>query len=796
VPTEDPDAAASSPSWFARTWERARRPEDLIGRTRWLFAVCLGVGLVLVLITAATQIGGTVEPLVFLPGAVLAVSWTRRYVTGRTPLGWDVVECLGLLGLASAFTDPTTALRIAVPCAWFRAVYGSSTPRAVLYTAGGLTAIIGAFPLRASLGLPVTTTTLSVSVGVVPVALLTTVVAHHLTVGLVSREQSQRRDAALARLSADLLAPDLLREGDRGAIRDRAWATVTLVCEATPGLCALGALERPDRLEVTRHAGPIEAAPASLPFAVLPDRPPPLGGAAPAADPTALTDHARGRWLVLPVPGRPDGWLLLGAPREVPPDAVVAVSSLLANVALAVRTSAAHRTLATRAHTDELSGLANRSAFFAALAERLARHDDQPGQSCPVVLFLDLDDFKRVNDGLGHAAGDELLRILGARIRRAVRSVDLCARLGGDEFAVLVDDDSRGEMVAERLVQVVASPVDLGGRHTQVGVSIGLASASPGTTVEQLVQQADTAMYAAKAKGKNRVQVFEAGLLQADAQVALESELRTAVDTGQFVVHYQPVIALDDGRPVAVEALVRWAHPTRGLLLPDAFVATAERTGAIRGMGTHVLRLACADVAALDAVSAEPLAMHVNLSAAQLTDPDFLPGVRACLADHDLAPHRLVFEITESVVLDTPAVRDGLDELTDDIGVTLAIDDFGTGYSALTTLRTLPLDLVKIDRSFVAGCPTNTADRTVVEAVVHMARQLGLSTVAEGVERPEQQEVLRAVGVGAAQGFLHLRPAPLDELIRWLRSRSRPATPELAGSVTPLRGARTGAAAG
>ena len=202
-----------------------------------------------------------------------------------------------------------------------------------------------------------------------------------------------------------------------------------------------------------------------------------------------------------------------------------------------------------------------------------------------------------------------------------------------------------------------------------------------------------------------------------------------------------------------------------------------------------MLRLACADVVALDAVTAEPLALHVNLSAAQLTDPDFLPGVRACLADHDLAPHRLVFEITESVVLDSPTVREALDALTHDIGVTLAIDDFGTGYSALTTLRTLPLDLVKIDRSFVAGCPTNTADRTVVEAVVHMARQLGLRTVAEGVERPEQQEFLRAVGVGAAQGYLHLRPAPLDELTGWLRARARPTVP---ASVTPLRGSRTG----
>lgn len=470
----------------------------------------------------------------------------------------------------------------------------------------------------------------------------------------------------------------------------------------------------------------------------------------------------------------------------MPPDAVVALTSLLATIALAVRTSLAHRTLAVRAHTDELSGLANRTAFFGALTERLARHDDAvPG---PAVLFLDLDDFKIVNDGLGHAAGDELLRILGARIRRAVRSEDLCARLGGDEFAVLVDDAVRGELVAERLVRVVASPVDLDGRHAHVGVSIGLAPATPGTTVEQLVQRADIAMYAAKARGKNRVQLFEAGLLQADAQAALEADLRTAAEAGQIVVHYQPVVALDDGRPTAVEALVRWNHPTRGLLRPDAFVAAAERTGAIRGIGAFVLRRACADLATLDAVTSEPLTVHVNLSAAQLSDPEFLPTVRVCLERSGIAPRRLVLEVTESVVLDTPAVRAGLDELTGDLGVTLAIDDFGTGYSALTTLRTLPLDLVKIDRSFVAGCPTNTADRTVVEAVVHMARQLGLGTVAEGVERPEQQEFLRAVGVDAAQGFLHLRPAPVHEVADWLRARSRTPEPTAGGTVTRLRG--------
>jgi diguanylate cyclase (GGDEF)-like protein len=794
VPSEDRDATAPPSAGLARTWVWARRPEDLVGRTRWLFGVCCLVGLVATLAAFTLEAEGPPPSLPLVAGAavVLVTSWVRRYRTGRTSVVWDVLEAVAVFALAASSGDPAGAMRVGFPAIWFRAVYGSSTGRALLYTLALQTAVVAAFPVRDAFDLSSLPNTFPVALGTTPVALVTAVVAHHLTVGLVSREQAQRRDAALAKLSADLLAPDLLDEGDRGAIRDRGWITVAAICEATPGLCAIVVIQRPDRLEVTRRAGPLTDLPATLPLAVLPTRPPPVGRSGPVADPTALAAHGPGRWLVLAMPERPDSWLLLGAPREVPPDAVVVLTSLLATVALAVRTSLAHRTLATRAHTDSLSGLANRTAFVTALTERLARHGHEPTRPGPAVLFLDLDDFKTVNDGLGHAAGDELLRILGARIRRAVRAEDLCARLGGDEFAVLVDDDTQGEAIAERLVAVIASPVDLGGRYTQVGVSIGLACATADATVEQLVQRADIAMYAAKAKGKNRVQVFEAGLLQTDAQAALEAELATAIATGQFVVHYQPVVALDDGRPIALEALVRWEHPTRGLLHPADFVAAAERTGAIRGIGTLVLRLVCADVPALDAVTDEPLALHANLSAAQLTDPEFLSGVRACLAEHDVAPHRVVFEITESVVLDTPAVRAALDELTGDLGVSLAIDDFGTGYSSLTTLRTLPLDLVKIDRSFVAGCPANTADRTVVEAVVHMARQLGLSTVAEGVERTEQQDFLRAVGVDAAQGFLHLRPAPLDEVTGWLRARARTADPGPTASVTPLRSARTG----
>jgi len=293
------------------------------------------------------------------------------------------------------------------------------------------------------------------------------------------------------------------------------------------------------------------------------------------------------------------------------------------------------------------------------------------------VLFLDLDDFKTVNDGLGHAAGDELLRHIAARLRTAVRTGDLCVRLGGDEFAVLLHhagrtsqgaQGSRGpqdvaDVIAQRLVELVAAPVTLMGRVARVGASIGLVRTWPDSSAEQLVERADIAMYAAKAKGKNRVQTFDPSLLQADVQAAFEAELAAAADAGRLVVHYQPILSVLDGRCTAVEALVRWQHPSRGLLPPNEFVGPAERTGAIIGIGAAVLRQACIDATHWPDDHGVPLRMHVNVSAAQLTDPAFVDTVRGYLTEFAFAPQQLALEVTETMVLGSAAVRSSLGAL-------------------------------------------------------------------------------------------------------------------------------------
>ena len=316
-----------------------------------------------------------------------------------------------------------------------------------------------------------------------------------------------------------------------------------------------------------------------------------------------------------------------------------------------------------------------------------------------------------------------------------------------------------------------------------VGASVGVATATSETDLEQLIHRADVAMYAAKANGKARIQVFEPGLLQVDSsQVSFERQLAAAADNGELVVHYQPVLSLPDGRCTAVEALVRWRHPERGLLYPDSFIETAERIGAIRDIGAYVLRRACADAAAWrDAHPSSPLAIHVNVSALQLDDEGFIDSVTRCLSDFNLPPDQLVLEVTETVVISSPVAIDRLNTLAAH-GVTIAIDDFGTGYSALTTLRSLPAQIVKIDKSFVAGSTENAEDRAVIEAVVKMATQMGMRTIAEGVERLDQQTFLESIGADAVQGYLYLRPTTAEEFGAWLGahlaglSRTRPTS--------------------
>jgi diguanylate cyclase (GGDEF)-like protein len=771
--------AASSP------WRRARRPlerpTEPVEHTRWLFFV---IALVSLLLTAPGALVGAGTPNLILLAVsclVLAVSWTHRYRSRAASPALDVVDILAATAFALACPIPAVAYGVIFPAMWCRVMYGR-TWRVGAYAVG-----LGAALVTANLAWGLVpghadTTDAGPVLGALPVLGLTFIGARHLALGMLAREQTRGRDSALLALGTGLLGLT-----DPKAIRDQGWRAVEEICRMTPGLrvAAITDDEEEGFLRVVARAGDFDRDLATLPRDLLP-----VGGAPNEIQEVArpgLLGEAAGftrQWLRMPLPAFPrhstlfpGHSMLLGAPDTVPAEAVTALQSLNNQVALALRSSQAHRDLEAQALTDALTGLANRAAFTSALDEATR---DATGRTW--VLFLDLDDFKVVNDRFGHVAGDELLRHVAARMLGALRDQDLCARLGGDEFGVLLRDAGEDEarQISQRLVELLSAPVTLEGRLAQVGASVGLACPQPGATGTEMVQQADIAMYAAKAAGKNRVQAFSPTLLDVTATSALEAELRQAVDDGQFVVHYQPIVSTTDGHCLAVEALVRWAHPTRGLLSPAEFLDVAEHTRVIIPIGEQVLRQACADAATWQDGD-RTVALHVNASPSQLAHPRFVTVVRECLAEHALAPKQLIIEITESTVLDSPTVQMTVDVLAG-LGVGIAVDDFGTGYSALTTLRTLPVDVVKIDKSFVAGAATEVADQAVIEAIAQMADRLGLQTVAEGVEYIEQQEFIQRAGITAVQGYLHQQPVPAEEFAAWL-GRERSAQPPIGSRV-------------
>ena len=758
------------------------RPTDPVEHTRWVFLLLALCSLVL---TAPGAVVGTTagDGVLFAASCLtLAVSWTRRYRARAASLITDVVDVTAVAVLALSCALPATAYGVALPALWFRVMYGRQWQAAGRYAAGlgaGLVAAALSWGVLPGHGYDAHT---AVVLGALPVLGLSFAGGRHVAGSMLQQEQTRGRDSALRELGTGLLGLT-----DPQAISETGWAGVEEICRMTPGLRALAVAvdDEAGVLRVVATAGDFHRRPDVLPRGLVPAGEP-SGGVEEVVSPGLLGEAAgfSRHWLRMPLPAFPDHRahfpghsMLLGAPDGVSAEAVTAMQSLHNQVALSLRSSQAHRDLETQARTDALTGLANRTAFTAALDEVV-----RSGTERAWLLFLDLDDFKVVNDGLGHAAGDRLLQHVTSRMMRALRETDLCARLGGDEFAVLLRDAAEPEArgIAQRLVELLSAPVRLDGRFAQVGASVGLAWLEPGTTATSAVQRADIAMYAAKAAGKNQVHAFTEDLLDLDGTAALEAELRQAVLDEQFVVHYQPIVSTADGRCTAVEALVRWQHPVRGLLLPGEFLDLAERTGIVTAIGEQVMRRACADAAAWRD-GGRPVALHVNASPSHLAHPRFVTLVRDCLARHALAPKQLVVEITESTVLDAPAVRRTLDVLAA-VGVGIAVDDFGTGYSALTTLRTLPVDVVKIDKSFVAGAATEVADQAVLEAIAQMAGRLGLETVAEGVECPEQEEFVRRAGITAVQGHLYHPPAPAGVLAAWLAQRS--AARSLSGSRT------------
>ena len=413
-----------------------------------------------------------------------------------------------------------------------------------------------------------------------------------------------------------------------------------------------------------------------------------------------------------------------------------------------------------QAFHDSLTGLSNRALFNDRVEHALGRRDDAPG---PVVLLLDLDRFKLVNDSLGHAVGDELLMAVAQRLQEAVRSSDTVARLGGDEFAVLLEQcwPMRAERHAARLLEAVAQPLLLSGKHVDVTGSIGIAAGEPGLSAGELLRNADMAMYRAKAAGGGCFRMFEPEMhIDAVRELEVTAALRAAIDDERFVLHYQPVVDTDSGSVVSMEALVRWRRGD-GLVAPADFIPALESSGLIVGLGEWILRRACLDAMSWPA----HLHVNVNLSGRQLLDADLVRQVSSALRESGLAPERLMLEITESVLMHNTA--DSMQRLTElrALGVGLAIDDFGTGYSSLSYLREFRVDQLKIDRSFIDTITDDPASVSLVATIVQLARSLSLTTVAEGVETREQYAMLRELGCDRVQGYFFARPAPAGDVV-------------------------------
>ncbi len=444
--------------------------------------------------------------------------------------------------------------------------------------------------------------------------------------------------------------------------------------------------------------------------------------------------------------------------------------------AMADAIAGSQRTLTRQANHDPLTGLANRAAFRSRLEAAFAGPDRRGGTQA--VLFVDLDDFKDVNDTLGHAAGDELLVAVAARLEDAVRPGDLVARLGGDEFALFLDgipDPSVALSVAERAVGSLAAPVEVAGTWVQVGASVGLAMRHADSEPESIMREADVAMYTAKGRGKNRVERYDATLNDAVVEhQALKLDLAGVAERGELVIDYQPLVDLTDGSLVGVEALVRWQHPTRGLLPPSAFIDLAEQTGAIVAIGAWVLDTAAQQVVRWQCRYRRPeLTLSVNVSVCQLEDPGFVGAVADVLGRSGLDPTRLILEVTESVLADPAGAAAGCLQALRRLGVQVALDDFGTGYSSIGYLRQLPLDILKIDRSFVSGEQANLPGDVLLEAIVGLAQRLGLAVIPEGIEEPDQLSRLQGLGCQTGQGFLLSRPvaaAGIDRLLATPRS--------------------------
>jgi diguanylate cyclase (GGDEF)-like protein len=491
-------------------------------------------------------------------------------------------------------------------------------------------------------------------------------------------------------------------------------------------------------------------------------------------DAEGLEALAQVRTVALDVPiivltGRSDEVLAVQAVHEGAQDYLIKgqvdARLLSRSINYAIERKRAEVELAHQAMHDALTALPNRALFYDRLGQalnRVGRHS-----TAAAVLFLDLDRFKLINDSLGHGAGDKLLVAVAERLSNVLRGGDTAARFGGDEFVILCEDVS-GELqaiaIAERIAAELDAPFTVGGDEVFMRTSVGIALATePGARPEALIRDADAAMYRAKERGGGVYEVFDDQMRErAVRRMETENALHRALDRGEFVMHYQPIVQMATGALHGVEALARWEHPQRGLVMPGEFIEAAEETGLIITLGAWAFEAACRQSAAWGG----PTMMSVNLSARQCGHPDLVATFGEILRRTGADPASVCLEITETALMEDVDTSTATLSALKELGLTLALDDFGTGYSSLRALQHFPVDVVKIDRSFIAPIEHDPQEAAIVAAVISLSHALGLRTVAEGIETIAQVDRLRALGCDLAQGFYFAKPAPPDEVRR------------------------------